>query len=102
VTAATCAGPGCTTLLEGGPAGRRYCGARCRKAAYRDRVRATRPAPARTPRTRRQPPEHLEAAAEELARDLEREAERSLARDPGRWKWRRSSEVPDHYRRIRS
>jgi hypothetical protein len=39
-TATVCAGPDCTTSMEGRPATVRYCGEQCRKAAYRDRVRA--------------------------------------------------------------
>jgi hypothetical protein len=35
-------------------------------------------------------------SADQYARDLATEAERSLAQDPSRWPWRTSSEVPDN------
>lgn len=75
-----------------------YCGERCRKASFRDRVRATRPAPARS-RGAAQAGQR-QAEASEYARDLEREAARSLHRDPERWKWHRTNEVPDRRHRI--
>ncbi len=95
----TCAGPDCGASLEGGPASRRFCSTKCRKAAHRDRERATRPAAAGAARTKRQPPEHRETAAAEYARDLERETAASLRRDPDRWAWRRTTETRDNRRR---
>jgi hypothetical protein len=38
-------------------------------------------------------------SADQYARDLATEAERSLAQDPGRWPWRTSREVPDNRHR---
>jgi len=35
-------------------------------------------------------------AGEEYLAALERETEVSLRRDPSRWKWRRTNEVPKH------
>jgi hypothetical protein len=34
--------------------------------------------------------------AEEYAADLASETERSLRRDPSRWKWRKSNELPKY------
>ncbi len=93
--ARTCAGPDCDVPLKGQQA--RYCGERCRKAAYRDRVRATRPAPAHTARTKRRPPERQEAALDAFRRALEAEAERSLRSDPDRWRHAQAAD-PDHHR----
>jgi len=86
-----CAGPGCQQALKGQQA--RFCSERCRKAAHRDRQRATRPAPARS-RGAAQAAQR-QAEADEYARDLAAEAASSLRRDPERWKWRRSNETPD-------
>ncbi len=102
--ARTCAGPGCNEPLEGKQA--RYCSEKCRKAVYRARVQAERQPSehqksATTSRRRNRPdPLQVEAAAEEYARALAAEAERSLRRDPSRWSWRRTTEVPDDRHRI--
>jgi hypothetical protein len=97
MSGATCAGPGCGASLEGGPANRRFCSERCRKAAYRSRTRASRPVPARTARARRQPPEQVAADGEAFLRALERETLVSLKRDPSRWRHTRAAD-PDHHR----
>lgn len=97
---ATCAGPGCQAPLTGQQA--RFCSERCRKAAHRDRGRAERQAPERqkaaTPSRRSRPnPERVTTDAEEYARALAAEAERSLRQDPSRWRWVRAAD-PDHHR----
>jgi hypothetical protein len=117
---ATCAGPSCGVSLEGRPATARYCGERCRKAAFRARARPSRPVPKRragasqpaagngatsettttTAAERRVLASlgragHDPRSPEQYASALERETMVSLKQDPERWAWKRSSEVPD-------
>jgi hypothetical protein len=104
VSAATCAGPGCDPALKGQQA--RYCGERCRKSAYRARGRVERQpsdhqkAATTSRRHSRPDPEQVAAETDAHASALAAEAERSLRRDPSRWSWRRTTEVPDHRHRI--
>jgi hypothetical protein len=45
--------------------------------------------------------QHDQRPAERFRADLERETDRSLARDPSRWPWRVSTELPDRHRSTR-
>ncbi len=92
--------------VEGGPASRRFCSERCRKSAYRGRMRAERKPSERrkaatTSRRRSRPdPERVAAGNRRVRACVAAEAERSLRRDPSRWSRRRTTEVPDHGNRI--
>jgi hypothetical protein len=97
---ATCAGPDCEASLSGRPATTRFCSETCRKRAHRARMQAERQTAATTgPRssTPRVDPERVLAMLEAFRRALRSEAERSLKRDPSRWRWTSSADR-DHPR----
>ncbi len=108
-TLATCGGPSCEESLESRPPGTRYCSTKCRKGAYRERQRAERQAPeyqkpesiGRRTRVTRPDPAQMVAEAEAFQRQLARETEASLRRDPTRWRHCQAADPDEHRRRVR-